>query len=504
MNNPGPRKKQRVGSSSRLSSYAADADHQKPPSETDPSGDPRASLLRSVPYGFNDPLTTDVVLHLLHLVDPLLPSTSLPDPLDPHLSALASPAEDPLPFSSSSSSGASSAADKVKVFLHSSVLHRSKYFSALLSDRWKGSETRAEGDDRHFLMTLQVSSSRSVESYLTVLQLFYSDDFSTTIVSAGVALSLLPVALELLFDDCIKACLRFLEAVPWTEEEEKAVLNLLPLLPKEDSQELAARLVPTRVDSSEDMLHGLILAAVHSLPNIATVKAFVAKLLRDHSSRDSVGRVLQSAFMTSLRSVKESLEEYSSPNVRGDHEEIEALQRLNLHTAVVNARHLLWLVERMIELRVADSAVKEWSEQQTFSADLQRAFRDDAWKNIAPGLPALILRCTCRMANAVAAGSILVDRQVRMRLVKDWLPVLLVCREHVSPIPSSQKSLYQELEEKFLQIISTLPMSESQELLQQCLSFSTRNVDECPHLVSAFNTWFRRARRGSLDQLHGN
>ncbi|CAN6450587.1 unnamed protein product [Victoria cruziana] len=503
MNNPGTRKKQRVGSSSRLSSYAADHDLQKPHSEAEPPGDTRASLLRSVPYGFNDPLTTDVVLHLVHLVDPLLPPISLADPLDPHFPALAT--EDPSP--SSSSSGASSAADRVKVFLHSTVLHRSKYISALLSDRWKGSEARADpagGGDRHFRMTLEVSSTRSVESYLTALQLFYSDDFSTTIVSAGVALSLLPIALELLFDDCIKACLRFLEAVPWTEEEEKAVLNLLPLLPKEDSQELAARLVPAKVDSSEDMLHGLILAAVHSLPNIATVKAFVAKLLRDHSSRDAVGRVLQSAFMSSLRSVRESLEEYSSPNVRGDHEEIEALQRLNLHTAVVNARHLLWLVERMIELKVADSAVREWSEQPTFSADLQRAFRDDAWRNIAPGLPALILRCTCRMANAVAAGSILVDRQVRMKLVKDWLPVLLVCRENVLPIPSSQKILHQELEEKFLQIISTLPMSESQELLQQCLSFSTRNVDECPHLVSAFNTWFRRARRGSLDQLHGN
>ncbi|KAI3969872.1 hypothetical protein MKX01_038340, partial [Papaver californicum] len=23
--------------------------------------------------------------------------------------------------------------------------------------------------------------------------------------------------------------------------------------------------------------------------------------------------------------------------------------------------------------------------------------------------------------------------------------------------------------------------------------FSTRNVEDCPHLVSAFNTWFRRA-----------
>lgn len=85
--------------------------------------------------------------------------------------------------------------------------------------------------------------------------------------------------------------------------------------------------------------------------------------------------------------------------------------------------------------------------------------------------------------------------QVRMRLVKDWLPVLIVCKDNVSPIISSHKSLYTELEDTFLRIISTLPLHDAQSLLQQCLSFSTRCVDDCPHLVTAFNTWFRRAAR---------
>lgn len=85
--------------------------------------------------------------------------------------------------------------------------------------------------------------------------------------------------------------------------------------------------------------------------------------------------------------------------------------------------------------------------------------------------------------------------QVRMKLLKDWLPVLIVCKDKVSPLLLSHKSLYLELEETFLRIISTLSMSDSQELLQQCLSFSTKNVEDCPHLVTAFNTWFRRATR---------
>lgn len=77
--------------------------------------------------------------------------------------------------------------------------------------------------------------------------------------------------------------------------------------------------------------------------------------------------------------------------------------------------------------------------------------------------------------------------------------MLNVCRDIVSPMPTGQKSVIQELEETFLSIISTLPMSDSQELLQQCLSFSTRNIDDCPHLILAFKTWFRRANRPPYD-----
>lgn len=315
--------------------------------------------------------------------------------------------------------------------------------------------------------------------------------------TVGTALCLLPIALELLFEDCVKFCIKFLEAVPWTEDEEIKIMNLIPFLNDQESSELLARVCNAEdgSGSSEEMLHGLIKTAIHNHPNMAFAKAFVARLLKDFSSRESARRVLDRAFVGSLKVVREAMEEYSSPNFRGDHNETEAIQRLNLHTAMTNGRHLLWLVERMIELRVADVAIEEWSEQGGLTADLQRAFRDDAWRNIVPGLPALVLRCTSKLANSVAAGTILASRQIRTKLVKDWLPVLIVCKDNVSPMVPGHKSLYSELEGTFLKIISTLPLSDARELLQQCLSFSTRNAEDCPHLITAFNTWFRRANR---------
>ncbi|KAB2612360.1 BTB/POZ domain-containing protein [Pyrus ussuriensis x Pyrus communis] len=189
------------------------------------------------------------------------------------------------------------------------------------------------------------------------------------------------------FGAYLRFCLRFLEVVPWTQDDEARVLALIPHLSEDEAKDLITRVSGTP-DLSEEMLYGLILALIHN-SSMKFVKAFVEKLLQKFGSRDLVKR----------------------SRSHSNHEETEAIQRLNLHTTMTNGKHLVWLMERMIKLRVADSAVKDWSEQPAFAAFLQRTFRDDAWRNIVSGLPSILHRCTLRLANAVPAGTILVDAQ---------------------------------------------------------------------------------------------
>lgn len=402
-----PKKKQRVGSSSCLPSTLAVIDLSDESLTERPRKPPllRRTASHSLSHfspssaaaDFNDPSTADVVLALR---------------LDRQSSS----------FDCADVLSESSAIDSIEtqIYLHSRVLRRSKYFAALLSDRWQQkSDTASSTDGENCLRVHRIThrvpaSIDSMNDYLTVLKLLYSDDLLFSIDNLSTALDLLPIALELLFEDCVRACVRFIEAVPWSEDDEKRILNLIPLLSEEESKELLARLSPLKNDCSEEMLHGLILSAIHSHSNMAFAKAFVAKLLRDFSSRETARKVLDTAFDKSLRVVKQSLEEYSSPDFRGSHDETEAIQRLNLHTAMTNLKHVLWLVERMIELRVADAAVKAWSEQASLTADLRRAFLDDLWRAFFPGLPSVVLRCTCRLANAVVSGNILAARQVRL------------------------------------------------------------------------------------------
>lgn len=341
-------------------------------------------------HSFPDSSEPDVILRLF--VDPSLPS--LPSP----------------------TAGTPPTAPETHLHLHSHVLRRCNYFSALLSDRWTSSSP-AGAESKSDPIRLNLGIPSTIDAGVRVLSLLYTGDFTAAIDSAAAALDLLPVALKLLFEDCVKFCVRFLEAVPWTEEEEARVLILVPLLGGGDEVEgLVARVSPGKKDSGEEMLHGLIVSAIHSHPNMAFVKAFVARLMREFSARDSARRVLERAFRESLKVVRESLEEYSNPSFRGvvgdNHDETEAVQRLNLHTAMTNGKHLAWLVERMIELRVADAAAEEWSDQTAFATDLMWAFHDGAWRNIVPGLPSVVLRCTLKFAAAVAGGGILATTQV--------------------------------------------------------------------------------------------
>lgn len=110
------------------------------------------------------------------------------------------------PCSSSCSSLDNNNQSNVQIYLHSPILRRSKYFSALLSDRWQHSKENpdsAENKIDQYLIPLKLGvAPGSIEVHLSVLKLLYTNDFNNVINSAAAAPDILPVALKLLFDEC--------------------------------------------------------------------------------------------------------------------------------------------------------------------------------------------------------------------------------------------------------------------------------------------------------------
>lgn len=137
------------------------------------------------------------------------------------------------------------------VNVHAHVLTQCRYFDALLSDRWQDraqtSTQEESAKSKPIHINLCVVPGRHQSSYIATLKLLYTQDFIGTIYNVESALSILPIAAELLYDQCISICLKFLEAVSWTREEERQIVQLVSCLQLEESSPLLARLNPVNV-----------------------------------------------------------------------------------------------------------------------------------------------------------------------------------------------------------------------------------------------------------------
>ena len=137
------------------------------------------------------------------------------------------------------------------VNVHTQILSQCRYFDALLSDRWQDQAQNLAQEEcensKPICINLSVVPGRRFSSYIATLKLLYTHDFYGTINNVESALNILPIAAELLYDRCISFCVRFLEAVSWSRDEERRIVQLVSCLQLEESSALLARLSPVKV-----------------------------------------------------------------------------------------------------------------------------------------------------------------------------------------------------------------------------------------------------------------
>lgn len=105
--------------------------------------------------------------------------------------------------------------------LHSIVLRKSEFYNTLLSERWSLEKTKP--------FEITVPSRYSGEIYIKCIQLMYSSHAGKPLRFSNVdeALAILPVASELLFQQCMEECMKYLSAVPWSTKQEVKLRALL-------------------------------------------------------------------------------------------------------------------------------------------------------------------------------------------------------------------------------------------------------------------------------------
>ncbi|XP_024369459.1 BTB/POZ domain-containing protein At1g63850 isoform X2 [Physcomitrium patens] len=278
----------------------------------------------------------------------------------------------------------------VNVHRHILVTH-SRFFAAKLSDRWS-KQQRTNSN------LIEITDIDDVEIYLETLRLMYCEDVKKSLMKENVSrvLGILKLSAHIMFEGGVFACLEYLEAVPWADEEEEKVTALMGQLQLESvgvAADVMKRCSALESTNSEDVLVRLLQAVTKGTDDKARreMKSLVSRMLRENMSQnkntvDVSKESLYRACHACLDSLLHLFMQSKSGDDRGMLIEISR-QADNLH----------WLVDILIDRRIADDFVRMWAHQAELA-------------NLHAKVPVMfryeVSRLTARLCIAIGKGQV--------------------------------------------------------------------------------------------------
>lgn len=367
---------------------------------------------------------------------------------------------------------------KVSMDVHRRVLiGRSRFFAEKLKSNGSHSVEILDCDD--------------VEVYVETLVLMYCEDLKKKLIGEDVSkvLGLLKISSAIMFDDGVLACLEYLEAVPWTiQEEEKVVSHLSQLQLPDSAADVLQRVVaePSTSSSSDDILQRLLTGVLHAKDDKARkeMKTVISRLLRENASnsssresnldisRDSLYHFCHRCLTSLILCLSEATSADDNRQDRG----------VLMGEIAREADNLQWLVDILIDRKMGDEFVNLWAEQKELSvlhSKIPTMYRHE------------ISKITAQLCVAIGRGNLLVPKEVRYSLLSTWLESLY---EDFGWMKRAGRSIDKKLVEEGLgQTILTLPLAQQQTILLNWFDRFLNKGDDCPNIQRAFEIWWRRS-----------
>ncbi|GKC05755.1 BTB/POZ domain-containing protein, partial [Tanacetum coccineum] len=288
------------------------------------------------------------------------------------------------------------------------------------------------------------------------------------------------------FDDGISSCLRYLEAVPWSEvEEERVIMNLNELhLPNDHDVLERVALEASTSSRIDDIFLRLFTGVLQAKDEKARreMKSLISRLLReDNSTADYNGaynklELSKETLYTICHRCVTSLILCLSQATSGDE------NRGMMSEITREADNLEWVVDILIEKRICEDFVKLWSDQNELAMLHLRVPIMYRHK---------ISRITAQLCIAIGRGNALVPKETRVALLSTWLEALYDDFGWMKR--GSRMGDRRLIEDGLCQIILTLPLSQQQTFLMSWFDRFLEKGDDCPNIQRAFEIWWRRA-----------
>ena len=299
-----------------------------------------------------------------------------------------------------------------------------------------------------------------------------------------------------MFSKGVLSCLKYLEAVPWTEEEEEKLRDLLTRFNFDDTttQDILARLyLRDSTDSQQNLARQLVWSLTSSTDLNARneLKSLVKGLLckssvyeKDHPdlNKEDLYAICQSCLDSLVTLFEETSETVSSEKSLKKDWRKPLIERVSRQVDNIN-----WLLEILLDWQMAEEFVDMWANQEELLKMHEHA---------SPMVRYELSRISAILFIAMGTRKLHCQADSRSALLQAWFGPMLAdfgwlqrCRKGLS---------MKTLEEAMGQALLTLPLKQQYLLFMEWFRSFSKHGSECPNLSKAFQIWWRRSfLRGS-------
>ncbi|KAK8672838.1 hypothetical protein V6N13_111197 [Hibiscus sabdariffa] len=345
---------------------------------------------------------------------------------------------------------------------------------------------------------IEVPEVENLGVFRETIELMFEEDIAKRLIKIGVnrAIDTLEVAAGIMFRRGVLSCLKYLEAVPWTEHEEEKLRSLFTRFKFDDatSRDILARLYSQQ---STDTLQNLARHLVSSITTCSDtnarneLKSLVKGLLSKSSvyekeqpdiNKEDFYSVCQSCLSVLVNLFEEASD--AIPHERTGKKEMGKPLIARISRQVDN---LNWLLEILLDRQMAEEFVDLWAHQGNLLKLHERA---------SPMVRYELSRVSAILFIAMGTGKLHCCWEARSGLLQAWFGPMLL---DFGWLQRCRKGLdMKALEEAMGQTLLTLPLKQQYVLFMEWFRCFSKNGTECPNLSKAFQIWWRRSfLRGS-------
>ncbi|XP_042492175.1 BTB/POZ domain-containing protein At2g13690-like [Macadamia integrifolia] len=374
--------------------------------------------------------------------------------------------------------------------LDSEVLSaNSSLFAELVSDFRKGSG----GNSATSLCRIEVPDVANLGIFQQAIELMFEEDITRRLIKIGVSRSIdiLEVSAGFMFTRGVFSCLKYLEAVPWTEAEEEKLKKLFTRVTFDDvtARDVLARLYSPHVNNSQQHLAMQLVWSITSGADAnarTNLKSLVKGLLSKSSvydkepaslNKQDIYVVCQSCLGSLIGLFEEACDSLTEEKLTEKEMSRPLIERLSRQVDNIN-----WLLEILLDRQMAEDFVSTWADQ----VQLVRMHEKSS-----PMVRYEISRISACIFTALGSGKLHCRSEARCRVLQLWFGPMLV---DFGWLQRCKKGLdVKELEEAMGHALLTLPLKQQHNLFMEWLHHFSSHGAECPNLRKAFQIWWHRS-----------